>query len=413
MLRPVRVLLVGVAIAACVPGVARAADGDDGGATRAGTASKSGDGKAFRGSGLFWGRSVKPPVGARRFAVGLDVAVAPMDIAYRVAGDRLRDEAIDRVCEASTDPACRTTAAGYVDTAMDVLAGIPDSRWDLIEAAAGGDTTGLDRALADAGVPASERAAVLEYVAQVPGTPEEKRAAVRLARGVATNRGVNVLMEPWAEFNSKWIAVGLGIPFTLRVHDGGTTGDMANINLDVRSGGVWGGTAAFGLTGGVALYLPTGTSTIALSAAADLFRAPKYMHRFLTVAPYLVTGFDLGGWWEMQGHVEFVTQHAVRGDTSVASSQYLKYGVGTVLLSRLFINIIAEVNGLAPIRNAGGMNAVFVGGGLQFRFWVMRLAVAAQAPVFQGGDGDSATLAGIPIGTLSRFSVLGRLAFGF
>jgi hypothetical protein len=126
--RPFRALLVWVAIVACVPGLAWAAGGDDGGAAKDGAASKGGDSKAFRGSGLFYGRSVKPPVGARRFAVGLDVAVAPMDIAYRIAGDRLRDEAIDRVCEGSADPACRTTAAGYVDTAMDALAGIPDSR---------------------------------------------------------------------------------------------------------------------------------------------------------------------------------------------------------------------------------------------------------------------------------------------
>jgi len=372
-----------------------------------------GAGKPFRGSGLFYGRSVKPPVGSRRFAAGLDVAVAPMDIAYRIAGDQMRDEAINRVCEGSTDPDCPTTAATYVDTALEALAQIPDSQWDLIESAAGGDTTGLDQALAAAGVAPDDRAAIIQYVEQVPGTPDEKRSAVRVARGVATNRGVNLLMEPWAEYNSKWIGVGLGIPFTLQIRDGNTSAHMANISLDVRSGGVWGDSVAFGLTGGVTVYFPTGTSSIDQSAAADLFRAPKYMHRYLSFAPYLVLGVDLAQWWELQGHVELVTQHAVRGSPAVTSSQYIKYGFGTVLLSRLFINLIAEINGVAPIHDADGMNAVFVGGGLQFRFWVMKLAIAAQGPVYQGGGSDNLSLAGVPIGTLSRFSVMARLAFAF
>lgn len=369
--------------------------------------------KPFEGSGLFYGRAVKPPVGSRRFSAGLDVAVAPMDIAYRIAGDRVRDEAIAQVCAGSSDPGCEAEAALYVDTAMETLAGIPDSQWDAIEAAAGGDTTVLDRALADAGVPASDRQAVLEYVSQVPGTPDERRAAVRVARGVATNRGVNLLMEPWLEYNSKWIAVGLGIPFTLRIQDGDTTAHMANVNLDLRSGGVWGDSVAFGLTGGLAVYLPTGTPSVDPSARADLFRAPKYMHQYLSLAPYLVLGLDLAQWWELQAHLELVTQHAVRGSPAVGSAQYLKYGVGTVLLPRLFINIIAEINGVHPIRNAGGMEAVFVGGGLQFRFWVVKLAVAAQGPVHQGGSRDALRVAGVPLDSLSRYSVLGRLAFSF
>lgn len=368
--------------------------------------------RSFSGGGMLFGRSVKPPVGARRFAVGLDMAVAPMDIAYRIAGDRVRDKAIDSVCEGSSDPDCRATAGTYVDAAMDALARVPDSQWDKVEAAAGGDTAGLNQVLADAGVPPSQRQAVLDYVAQVEGSPEEKRAAVRLARGVASNRGVNLLFEPWAEFNSRWIGVGLGIPFTLRVRDGHSSAHLGNVSLDVRSGGVWGQSVAFGLTGGLNLTLPTGTAAVGASVPADLFRAPKYMHAYLGLAPYLVLGFDLGRWWEVHGHLEFVTLHAVRGGAS-GSSQYLKYGVGTILLPRLFINLIAEVNGVSPIRNAAAMNALFVSGGVQFRFWIMRLAIAAQGPVFQADDRDAARLAGVSIGTLSRFSVLGRLAFSF
>jgi hypothetical protein len=369
--------------------------------------------KPFKGSGLFYGRSVKPPVASRRFSVGFDMAVAPMDIAYRIAGDKVRDEAIAQVCAESTDPGCEAEAALYVDAAMDALAGIPDSQWDAIEAAAGGDTTDLDRALAEAGVPAADRQAVLEYVSEVPGTPDERRAAVRVARGVATNRGVNLLMEPWLEYNSKWIAIGVGIPFTLRIQDGDTTAHMANVNLDLRSGGVWGDSVAFGLTGGVAVYLPTGTPSVDPSARADLFRAPKYMHQYLSLAPYLVLGLDLAQWWELQAHLELVTQHAVRGSPAIGSAQYLKYGVGTVLLPRLFINIIAEINGVYPIRNADGMNAVFLGGGLQFRFWIMKLAIAAQGPVHQGGSRDALRVGGVPLDSLSRYSVLGRLAFSF
>ncbi len=369
--------------------------------------------RPFAGSGLFYGRSVKPPVDSRRFSAGLDIAVAPMDIAYRIAGDKIRDEAVAQVCADSDDSSCKTTAGGYIDTALSALADIPDAQWDAVEAVAGGDTAALDQALANAGVSAGDRAAVLEYVSQVPGTPDDKRAAVRVARGVATNRGVNLIMEPWLEYNSKWISVGVGIPFTLRIQDGDTTAHMANVNLDVRSGGVWGDSVAFGLTGGIAIYLPTGSDSVDQSAQADLLQAPKFMHQYLSLAPYLVLGLDLAQWWELQAHLELVTQHGVRGSPAVGSAQYLKYGVGTVLLSRLFINIIAEINGVYPIRNADGMDAVFVAGGLQFRFWVMKLAVAAQGPIYQGGSRDAPRLGGFSMDTLSRFSVLGRLAFAF
>ena len=95
---------------------------------------------------------------------------------------------------------------------------------------------------------------------------------------------------------------------------------------------------------------------------ADLFSTPKFAYGYLTLAPYLVAGVDFT-WVTLQASVEIDSMHAVRGDPSVTSIQYLRYGAGVVVLPRLnpkwTVSAIGELNGLAPIHNAGPYNALF------------------------------------------------------
>jgi hypothetical protein len=377
----------------------------------AGATAKS---KPFQGSELIVGRSVKQPAGSKIFSTGLNVAFAPMDLAYKMVGDQAKTKAVDAVCKNSTDPNCRDTAAGWVENAMDALAGIPDSDWQRIEAAAS-NPGALDQELQQAGVTdAQARADVQRFVDEIPGSPSDKQAALRLARNVATRRGLNILMEPFLGVNLKWIEITALFPFTIRTVDGSTSANMGNITLDLKSGGVWElGAVSLALSGGLSTYLPSGMRDSDDSARADLFQTPKYLHSYLSLAPYLVLGLDVAQWVQFQTHLEFVTMHGVRDDPDESSRQYLKYGAGLVLLPRIFISIVAELNGLSPIRNSDAMNALFVAGGLQFKFWIMRISIAAQAPVWDGRPRDDTMFRGFPVGKLSTFSMHGRLAFTF
>jgi hypothetical protein len=66
---------------------------------------------------------------------------------------------------------------------------------------------------------------VASYVSK--STPEERRQAVQAARIAAkADDAVNLLMEPFASLNTRYVEIGLSFPFTLRVGDGATDADF-------------------------------------------------------------------------------------------------------------------------------------------------------------------------------------------
>lgn len=365
--------------------------------------------KPFDGAEMLTGRSLKPAVETRRFRVGLDIGVSPMAAALGTVKKELEQQATEKACAAGV-PNCEEA----VQQGFDALAKVPDATWDQMEAAASLTKDQVVQKLREAGVTDPN---VLDTVASYvsKSTPEERRQAVQAARIAArADDAVNLLMEPFASLNTRYVEIGLSFPFTVRVGDGATDADFGNMTVDLRSGGAWSLQGlALGVTGGLTGYLPTGTRAADHSARADLFQAPKVLHQYLTLAPYLVMGLDVGGWIAVVAHLEYLAGIGVRDDPVHASTHVLKYGLGTVVLPRIFINILAELNGMVSLKNAEAFDVLSVTGGLQFHIAFFRLALAVNAPIWTGSRPDTTTLGGVPVGRLSTLSVIARAAFRF
>ena len=364
----------------------------------------------FEGSTLLVGHGMKQPSGEKTVEIGLNLEVAPLNAVLASQRDNVMKATVDKVCAKSKDPACRQSAQAYVNQAMDTLAKLPDAQFKAIQSSSD-NSAALDQALLNAGVqdPAA-RTAVTKLANSLPAG--EREDTLGLAREIANSKSTNLLFEPYALLNLEPVAVALSIPFTLAVYNTRNTVSLGNINLDVKMGDVWDLDGLFlGLSGGLGLYLPTGTRDVSASALANFLLAPKYTPEYLSFAPYGVVGFDFDV-LQWQSSLEFMSQHGVRLDPTVKSIQYLKYGTGLVVLPTFLLSIIAEINGLQPIHNADIYKAVFFAGGLQFKLGGFKASVAVQVPVYRKYT-TLGTIAGVNYGELSGYTLLGRFALVF
>lgn len=365
--------------------------------------------KPFNGAELITGRGIKPPVETQVVQFGLSVGTSPMASLLGYVKDDIRNRAIQE-CQAAGISDC----AASIKTGMDQLAKIPDATWEKINVAAGTTPAMLDQMLKDAGLGNQQvRGEVVTYFSGT--TAKERQDAVGAARIASKAQdSVNLLLEPYVRVNTKWIEVGLSFPFTIRILDGRSDADFGNVTLDLRSGKVWtSGSVHFALTGGVGIYLPSGTRAADESARADLFQAPKTMHQYLGIAPYLVVGVDLAQWLLLMPHIEYLAQIGVRDHYPHSSVQVLKYGLGVVAFPSFFLNILAELNGMTPLKNATAFNVLFFTGGLQAKIAFFRLALAVEVPVWTAERPDNTVIGGVPIGKLSKYNILSRVAFTF
>ncbi len=365
--------------------------------------------KPFAGAELLTGRGIKPAAESQTVQFGLDVGTSPMSAVLGYLKDDLKNKAVQK-CELAGQANCAAT----VNAAMNQLKQIPDATWNQLQALAASSPQQLDAQLQAAGVTDPYvRQQVIGYASQA--TPQQRQDAVNAAR-IAANaqNSVNLLMEPFVTVNTKYVQVGASFPFNLRIHNGGTDASMGNVTLDIRSGGIWTkDKVSYGLTGGLTGYLPTGTRTADESARADLFQAPKTMHQYLGLAPYLVLGLDADQWILLMLHVEYIAQVGVRDHPPVDSVHVFKYGLGMVLFPAFFLNVLAELNGLVPLAHATAFNALYFTGGLQFKIAFFRLALAVEAPVWTAARPDTTVIGGVPIGQLSKYNVLSRVSFTF
>jgi hypothetical protein len=135
------------------------------------------------------------------------------------------------------------------------------------------------------------------------------------------------------------------------------------------------------------------------------------LHQYLTLAPYLVLGLDAGD--DRRDRPPGIPAGiGVRDDPVHASTHVLKYGLGTVVLPRIFINILAELNGMVSLKDAEAFDVLSVTGGLQFHVSFFRLALAVSAPVWTGAARHHHP-GGCPGGAPSTLSVIARAAFRF
>lgn len=406
-----RFLMVAMAVVVLVPGAALA--------------------EPFSGASLLVGRSVKPDKAAKKFSLGVNLGVSPMNLATNLAKGKIlesaKQKAIDEICTQSVaDPACEEAAAEYVDNAMAVVADMPEEQWDQLVAVLSGTDAEVREVLADAGIADKQtQDDVIQLQNELPGSEDERAATLGLAREVATSEAVNLLLEPYLDMNFKWVEIEIGVPMTLQIFTGENSGEetrfsMGNIHIDIKSGKVWtaGEVVTIGISGGLHTYLPTTYWSEYASDAviSDMFVAPKFLYRTLTVSPYLVVGLDLAEFFELQVHGEFPLMFDVSDDGTPthfadgSTLQYFKYGVGMIILPDFLLSIVGELNGLVPINNADSFDALFVVGGIQLKIAWLKMSLAAQAPVVQSA---SLKLTEENMDTLSKVTVLARLGFNF
>jgi hypothetical protein len=368
----------------------------------------------FSGSELLIGRTVKPPSSSKLISFGLDVQFAPLNMLLSSQKDKIIAEGISQACANAADPAaCEVVVAENADLAMTTLAEVSDDEWAAIE----GNLTNaaeLDKSLQEAGIddPAA-RQAVQDYVDQVP--VDDRQGAVALSRTLANNEATAFMVEPNATLNLSAAALSIYVPMALYLMENETTFNMGNVTLDAKFGGVFGaGVAGFAISGGLSVYLPTGTEEADALGVSNLFYAPKFFHRYLSLAPYLVMGVDTFI-VSLQTHGEVVTQIPVRDGMEGQSDDsviYGKYGAGLIFFPRFLLSVIGEINGVFPISNADLYDATFVSGGVQLKVFWLKASVAAQFPIRKPAQ-ESMEIGGVDLGQVADFTILGRVMFSF
>jgi hypothetical protein len=378
--------------------------------------------KAFKGGELFAGRFVKQPPGAKTFAIGLTVQAAPFNLLLTTARDALMDQATnmaaDEACKDAADKtACKEGVAQGADMAMNAMASVPDDQWNEFEAALadpGELNAALDKLEADGAISAADKQEVAGYTDDLPSG--QVLDALTISRQLSqADDAMSVLVEPNLDLNFKLLALSFKLPIATYYVDNEANWNLGNAYGDLKFGHVFGpDLAAFGISYGVSVYAPTGTRKASAMALSDLTYGPKFMHEYLTTSPYLVLGFDLPI-ITLQGYGEYVNMYPAR-NADLTNMQYIKYGGSVVFLSRMFLSIIAEVNGLQPLDDNSKMyKAIFGLVGLRLRLLWLRAGIAVQIPIPGYGPEpeDMGTIAGVELGELAQWSVLGKASLTF
>ncbi len=377
--------------------------------------------KAFGGSELLVGRFVKQPTGAKMFAVGLNVQFAPMNMVLGSQKDTFIDGTVAAAC--GGDAACQTAAEENMDAALGAIAEVPDDDWNTMVDAVSSDQgleEALDQAVASGAITEADADSVQSFAGELP--KDEASGVLGATRLLAKQDATSVLVEPNMELNLSFMSLSAKIPMAMVMFEDETKWNFGNVTIDTKFGGSWGSTAAaFGIGAGLSLYLPTGTEEASSMALADLWFGPKFMHGYLTAAPYFAMGFD-SFILSLQGHGEIVSQHYVLGEqTNVAVADQLpshvlygKYGVGLVLLPNWPLSLIGEINGLYPINDdSSPYNAVFGIAGVQTKLFWLKAAVAGQFPIVAPEPEDLGAIGGVSLGELASYSIIARASFVF
>ncbi len=369
---------------------------------------------SFEGSELLVGRSVKQPVGAKRFAIGVRTQFAPLNLVLSSQKNAILDAGIEAACREAPDPAeCARSAREHSDDALDALGTVREQDWVAVSGAISEGDAALRAQLQAAGITDPDALdAVSQFMTAVP--EDQREEAANLSRALTENEATTVMFEPYVEMNFSLLSVSTSFPLAMMMFDGSTDWHLGNVVLDAKFGHVWGNPGGgLALSYGASLYLPTGTREADALGLADLFSAPKFTHSHLGVAPYVVVGFQIP-LVVVQGHAEFVSGHGVRDVEGRSSLQYLKYGGGLVLAPRFLLSLVAEVNGMAPISDsARAYDAVFAVGGVQLKLMWLKASLAAQVPLRTPAGEDTASLGGVSMGEMADYSILGRVGFTF
>ncbi len=345
--------------------------------------------RPFRDVDLFSGHSLRQSSKDRKIAAGVNLHVAPVPF---VAAKAL-DAAVSKVAAQYPDAPGLVAVLKNANSArvfeLASAKNVDQTKAQLnADLKAAGITPTADQQKAIDNISAANIQSVAD-IAQVAATPDNA-----LAFGI----------EPWFEYNfGTWDAT-LYVPLAaFKSADSGSL-ELGNINLDVRVGSRKGYTAAVGWTGGVSLYLPTGSKEANVLALSNVLVLPKYLHEYASIQPYGIIGGQLS-FLTLMLRAEFTHMQAVRDNPLYTSVGYGNWGASMVIRA-VILDLVGEIDGLVNLYNAPAMQDILATAGVRLHAGPVRLGAAARMPITSNPSSIYAQSFGTAFGNVAKVNIL-------
>jgi len=346
-------------------------------------------GRPFEDTDLFSGHTLRPSSKDRKLAAGVNLHAAPMPYVARKALNVAADKVSSQYPGAKqlVDVLQHTDAAKIQQLAH---SGSADAVRSQINAdlKKNGFTPNADQQKAIDSISDSNVAAVAD-IATIAATPKNA-----LVFGV----------EPWFEYNFGTYDLTAYLPLAGFQSPDGTELELGNVNFDFRAGSRKGYTAAFGYTGGLSLYLPSGSKRANQVALSNILVMPKYLHEYMTVQPYGIIGGELSI-LSMMARLEYTHMQAVRDNPLYSSVGYLNWG-GSAVLHLWIVELVGEFDGLVDLYNAPAMKDMLVTVGGRLHAGPVRLGLGARMPITSQSSSLYARSLGTEFSNISKVNIL-------
>jgi hypothetical protein len=361
----------------------------------------------FRHPDLFVGHTIKASAGDRTFSAGLNFQVAPVDTIER----KLVQAAVDKAEAANP-------AAKPVIEAMKNIT--PEQMQLLKDVANSGQIEAFKQKLIDQAA-ASGHPLPPEAKAQLDkvGSSDLKTlVAVIEVMQKPPAPALTFSVDPYVTLQFWKMALRAQIAIAGWNTDSGNNFEFGNVGLGAEAGDSYGTNgAAFGWTAGCDVWLPTGTKNADVIAKANLLAAPRYLHSYLTFAPYAVAGGEIGPvsvmlrgqWVRMQPKVDV---EATVFQDKLTDMGYFTGGLAA-RLDAGFMAFSVELDTLQEVENAPAMDNVWLGTfGVRGQAGPVHLGAAVQAPLKKPAEATH-SFGGVGMGSVASVNFLANAGLHF
>jgi len=355
--------------------------------------------RPFEDCDLFTGHSLRQSSKDRKVAAGVNVHVAPVPFVARKALKSVvaQTKSVYPEGEALVSVLEKADAAKVAELANknDVAGTKAQLRADLHKAGV---------------TPTAEQNKAIDNISA--SNIKDVAAIAAIAKGGGKDDEVMVFgIEPWAEYNFGTYDVTASLPLAGLSSPDGSSFAVGNLTLDGRAGsrrslGAAGAYLPFaiGWTGGLSLYLPTGSSDANKVALSNALALPRYLHEYATVQPYGIFGAE-ALIFSMMIRLEYTHMQALRGDPKFSTVGYLNWGASLVIRA-WFVDVVSELDGLAEAYNAPAMNDIYATFGARLNVGPVRLGMGARMPVTTPTAAANEQSFGVSFANVSKLNVL-------
>jgi hypothetical protein len=221
-------------------------------------------------------------------------------------------------------------------------------------------------------------------------------------------------LEPYVGYNWKALQISGHVPIAgfYDQETKATAMQLGNLGLDLRFGGSYGEPGlAFGWSLGVAGYGPTGTEDANAIALSNVQATPRYLHEYVSAAPYLVLGMDFAA-LEVSVHGSYVYMQAVRdipdGDPEFAKTLgYVNAGAAARLNFKV-VGVTLELDSIIDIGQNWRLGNLFLAtAGVRWYLGPVQLGGAVQVPLVKPDSKETTvSLGGVGAGSMATYNVL-------